>query len=47
MSLQINVIKSNNMEELYSAIPKSVLPTEYGGEAGPIQELVGMYVYFN
>lgn len=28
------------MESLYSVIPKKFLPTEYGGEAGPIQDMV-------
>lgn len=28
------------MEALYEHIPKSMLPSEYGGEAGPIQDIV-------
>lgn len=28
------------MDELYKHIPKRLLPTEYGGEAGPIQNII-------
>lgn len=28
------------MEALYQHIPKQMLPTEYGGEAGPIQDII-------
>lgn len=32
-----------NIEKLYEQVPKSMLPTEYGGEAGPYDELCGQY----
>ncbi|XP_071052625.1 uncharacterized protein [Onthophagus taurus] len=32
--------KTTNMDEIYKQIPKSILPTEYGGDAGPIQDLI-------
>ncbi|XP_022912225.1 retinol-binding protein pinta-like [Onthophagus taurus] len=32
--------KVTNMDEIYKHIPKSILPTEYGGDAGPIQDLI-------
>lgn len=28
------------MEALYKHIPKEMLPSEYGGDAGPIQDIV-------
>ncbi|XP_053661310.1 retinol-binding protein pinta-like [Anopheles marshallii] len=33
-------VHGSNLESLYEHIPKSMLPTEYGGEAGPIQDIV-------
>jgi hypothetical protein len=29
------------MESLYNSIPKRLLPKEYGGDAGPIQDIIG------
>lgn len=31
----------SNMEDLYKFVPKEMLPTEYGGQAGPIKDLNG------
>ncbi|KRT78509.1 CRAL-TRIO domain containing protein [Oryctes borbonicus] len=31
---------TSRVEDMYKYIPKSILPMEYGGEAGPIQELI-------
>lgn len=31
------------MENLYQHIPKSLLPTEYGGDAGPIQDIIDQW----
>ncbi|GJQ86159.1 hypothetical protein Trydic_g13439 [Trypoxylus dichotomus] len=31
---------TSRIEDMYKYIPKSILPTEYGGEAGPIQNLI-------
>ena len=30
-----------NLESLYKEVPKRLLPQEYGGEAGPIEVLIG------
>lgn len=30
------------MKELYAHIPQSVLPQEYGGQAGPFDKLAGL-----
>jgi hypothetical protein len=30
-----------NMESLYKEVPKRTLPQEYGGEAGPMDVLIG------
>ena len=34
----------SNLEDLYKFVPKEMLPTEYGGDAGSIVELNGMFV---
>lgn len=31
----------SNLEDLYKFVPKEMLPTEYGGNAGPIKEING------
>jgi len=31
----------SDLESLYKVVPKRVLPQEYGGEAGPIEVLIG------
>ncbi|XP_058065080.1 alpha-tocopherol transfer protein-like, partial [Anopheles bellator] len=33
-------VHGSNLDSLYEHIPKSMLPAEYGGEAGPLQDLV-------
>ncbi|XP_058065045.1 alpha-tocopherol transfer protein-like, partial [Anopheles bellator] len=33
-------VHGSNLDSLYEHIPKSMLPAEYGGEAGPLQALV-------
>ncbi|KAI4466016.1 alpha-tocopherol transfer protein-related [Holotrichia oblita] len=40
MQDRIRVHNTSRIEEMYQYIPKSVLPTEYGGDAGPIQDLI-------
>lgn len=30
---------------MYKYIPKSILPEEYGGDAGPTQNLIGIVAY--
>ncbi|KAK9730674.1 CRAL/TRIO domain [Popillia japonica] len=40
MKNRIRVHNTSRIEEMYQYIPKSVLPTEYGGDAGPIQDLI-------
>ncbi|XP_055597767.1 alpha-tocopherol transfer protein-like [Uranotaenia lowii] len=37
-------VHGSNLEELYKHIPKRLLPEEYGGEAGPIQDIVDKWV---
>jgi hypothetical protein len=34
-------IHGNDLTSFYEQVPKEVLPTEYGGEAGSIAELWG------
>lgn len=31
------------MESLYTQVPKELLPAEYGGNAGPIQDMVDQW----
>ncbi|KAK4876425.1 hypothetical protein RN001_012847 [Aquatica leii] len=37
---RIVIYSESNVDALYQSIPKSILPEEYGGEAGPIQDLI-------
>uniref|UniRef100_A0A182PGB9 CRAL-TRIO domain-containing protein n=1 Tax=Anopheles epiroticus TaxID=199890 RepID=A0A182PGB9_9DIPT len=36
-------VHGSNLESLYEHIPKSMLPKEYGGDAGPIQDIVNAW----
>lgn len=36
-------VHGDNWDELYKYIPKRLLPTEYGGEAGPIQDIIDVW----
>ncbi|XP_058460640.1 alpha-tocopherol transfer protein-like [Malaya genurostris] len=36
-------VHGSNMESLYKHIPRRLLPEEYGGEAGPLQELANQW----
>ncbi|GJQ86155.1 hypothetical protein Trydic_g13435 [Trypoxylus dichotomus] len=40
MQKRLVVHPSAKIEEMYEFIPKRVLPSEYGGDAGPIQDLI-------
>lgn len=33
----------SNLESLYKFVPQKMLPKEYGGDAGTVTELTGMY----
>lgn len=34
------MVHGNRLDSLYKCIPQRCLPTEYGGEAGPIQDII-------
>lgn len=34
------MVHGNKLDSLYQCIPQRCLPTEYGGEAGPIQDII-------
>ncbi|KAI4466007.1 alpha-tocopherol transfer protein-related [Holotrichia oblita] len=40
MQKRLRIHNTSRIEEMYQYIPKSILPTEYGGDAGPIQDLI-------
>lgn len=33
----------SNLESLYKFVPQKMLPKEYGGDAGTVEELTGVY----
>ncbi|KAF5272141.1 hypothetical protein FQA39_LY01223 [Lamprigera yunnana] len=39
---RIKIYDGKDVGELYQSIPKSILPKEYGGDAGPIKNLIGI-----
>nr|XP_022917052.1 alpha-tocopherol transfer protein-like [Onthophagus taurus] len=40
MQKRMMLHRTSNLEEMYKHVPKSILPTEYGGDAGPVQNLI-------
>lgn len=36
-------VHSSNLEEFHKIIPKEILPQEYGGEAGCLQDLIDQW----
>lgn len=38
-------VHGKDIEAMYEKVPKRLLPTEYGGEAGPLSELTGALFY--
>lgn len=41
----MNIHTTDCYENLYADIPQTLLPKEYGGEAGSLEELTGTYVF--
>ena len=37
------VVHGSNYESMYDSIPKEMLPEEYGGEGGTVQEIAGTF----
>jgi len=38
------IFMHSDMKSLYDYVPREILPTEYGGDAGPIQNIHGMSI---
>lgn len=40
------IFMHSDLKTLYDHIPRKMLPTEYGGDAGPIQDIHGTTFYY-
>lgn len=44
--LRNRIFVHRDINTLYEHVPKEILPSEYGGDAGPIQDIQGTILYF-